>query len=327
MARTLTVCGALFFAIASMNACGDTSGEVVAKIGAASVTKTALAHWMALQAAPVTATISSLNTGRRGTKKQLTLGFLIASARTLGEAAELGISISDKQVKHELDGLRYREVYGTPELSTKEAELRKLLAVKGETQADQLWIMKVRLLAAKVQQKRSLQAQEKLTGAQVANYYKRHEERFIAPERRDIEAIMTYHLGPLKAAKREIEAGKDFMTVANRVNEEPEEAGLRLGLTRGKEKKRYLRDYFAAPAHVLVGPLKEILYYIFEVRKIVPARQKTLAEVQGQVRQQLVAGSQRQLLSDILDASERRWRAKTSCRRAYVVQQCGRYAG
>jgi len=308
--------------LAGLNACGGSAGDAVAQVGGTSITKSMFDHWMSLGGAPLSVATSNPNAVR-----QQTLGFLIASAQTIGQASELRIGTSDKQVKRELEGLRYREIYGTPDPSAKEAELRKLLAIKGETQADQLWIVKVGLLAAKVQQKHMLEAQAKLTQAQVAQYYGAHKQLYVAPERRDIQAIMTYHLGPLKAAKREIEAGKNFMSVANRVNEEPDEAGLRLGLTRGHQKKRYLRDYFAAPAHVLVGPLKEILYYIFEVRRIVPARQQTLAEVEERVKQQLITGQQRQLLTGVLDAFASRWNGKTSCRHGYLARQCKQSAG
>jgi len=363
--RILAACGVALILAIGASACGGASEEVVARVGKSAITKAALAHWLSIQASTngpttsdpsgmqplaldpppfaacsarrvvpaspsgesVSASIkppASCHEGRSALKRRA-LEFLISSTSTLGQAAELGVKVADRQVEREYRRFKYNEIYGASLPSPKEAELRTLLSGKGETYADKLWIMRVHLLAEKVEQARTMDALGKIGRAQVVAYYKKNRQRFVLPERRDIVAIMTYGEAGVRRAKQEIKAGKSFVSVANRRNEQPSEGGVKLGLTRGKGKKRYERDFFAAPAHVLVGPLKELLYYIFEVRKIVPAKQQTLAQVEGPVRRQLIAGQERRLLIDTIDEFERKWQAKTSCQLGYVARQCGHY--
>jgi hypothetical protein len=121
-------------------------------------------------------------------------------------------------------------------------------------------------------------------------------------------------------AKRQLQAGVKFATVAERFNQSVE-GGLRLGRAHGAFTKRYERDFFAAPPHVLVGPLKELMYYVFEVMSIKRGHQKSLAEAEPTIRRLLAAHDAR---TELRRAYELKWRARTSCRAGYMAPECER---
>jgi foldase protein PrsA len=358
--HALAACGVVTAIAVGICACGDTSQDVVAHAGGIAVTKAALQHWVSVQpgtntpttsdpprqqppaldlppfaacATPHGAPDSTVGGGqsasvdlpgpcrkRPSALRQRVLGFLISSAWVLGQAAELGVKVTDRQVEREYKRVSYSAIYGSSP-GPAEAELQLLLSGRGETHSDKFWLVKVHMLAAKVQHIQTTQALSKISPTAVAKYYAAYKQRFTLPERRDIQAIMTHTEARVKRAKREIEAGKSFMSVADRLNQQPSEGGVHIGLAR-RGDKRYERDFFAAPAHVLVGPVKEILYYIFEVTRIVPPKQQTLTQVKDAVRRQLLAGRERHLLTDLVTSIERKWLAKTICRPGYVARQC-----
>ena len=80
---------------------------------------------------------------------------------------------------------------------------------------------------------------------------------------------------------------------------------------------------FGAPKGKLVGPVKtQFGYLVFQVNKITPAKQQTLAQATPQIRQQLSTGGQRKALQSFVKDFEKKWKGSTDCRKGYVVQVC-----
>jgi hypothetical protein len=311
--------------VVEVSSCGGSSGEVVARVGDAVVTRSAVEHWLSIGAAanalqPTQAGASDPVV--YGTRKQRTLGFLIASDRTIGEAAERNIGFTDGEARTTLEFVHYEQIYGNSTLP-QDAELKGLLSHKGETPADQLWIVKVHMLAAKLEELQLAEAEQRIAGSQIAAYYARNRRSFVIPERRDVAVIETFRKDKAEQAVREINAGKAFLDVMKRRDDEPDVGGLKLGMTRRSLRHEYEENYFHAKPHVVVGPLKAEIYYLFEVMAIVPERQQTLREVQSTIRRKLVAGPQRQVLTGEIRALGEQWRSKTRCRAGYQVEQCG----
>jgi hypothetical protein len=74
---------------------------------------------------------------------------------------------------------------------------------------------------------------------------------------------------------------------------------------------------FTAKPGVLTGPIKfRVDYFMFEVTRIEPARQRTLAEGQATIRTQLADRQRRRNLATFIAAWRRKWTAEMSCARA-----------
>ncbi len=313
--RYISGCGAVLFAVVGLSACGGGgSGDVVARVAGYPITKAALAHWMSVRFA-----------GNDRTKPGV-LGFLISSQWTIGEAAELGVKVTDGEAQKQLERFKYVQLYRLGyERFPKEAELQRLLASRGETFSDQLWLMKLNMLATRIEQKHFSEIRRQITHAQIAGYYGENRQRFFLPEGRDVEVIMTYNEAVAKKAKREVQSGKSFLSVVKRVSVYPDDPG---GLPRWPKEKAFHKHVFAAKPHVLTGPVNQALdYYVFEVTKITPAGRRTLAQSEASIGQRLAVRRQQQVSTKLLEASEQKWTARTSCRPGYVVLKCRQYMG
>lgn len=147
---TTTTVSAVGNASASRVPVGQTAGlaaahaEAVVTVGRAPITKTTFEHWVA-----VTAAVSHAQANARTPStalKNRVLGFLITSNWVLGEAAHLGISVSDSEAHRRL-------VQVTAKQFPKASQLKRYLASIGETEADLLWRIEVELLESKISQR------------------------------------------------------------------------------------------------------------------------------------------------------------------------------
>jgi Raf kinase inhibitor-like YbhB/YbcL family protein len=104
------------------------------------IAKATLEHWMAISAA-----ISHAKAQGDGLKNQI-LGFLITSQWVVGEAAHLGITVSEAQAHTQLR-------QETAKLYPTASKLKRYLASIGETEADVLMRVKDELLKQKISQR------------------------------------------------------------------------------------------------------------------------------------------------------------------------------
>jgi hypothetical protein len=317
-ARRAAGCGAVLLAVVALTACSQGPGDVVARVGETPITRTELEHWLLVRA----------GAGRRATPtetvKRQVLGFLISSQWTIGEASELGVKVSDEDARKQLELLRYETREGIKyERLPMEAKLQESLANPGLTSADRLWLTKLNMLATKIEQKRLAEAEQAIAHAQVVKYYDEHKRGFLQPERRDLAWIVTYSESTLQKAVREVRSGKSLVSVAKHVSLDPPTIeGLEL---RSAREKAFAKHVFAARPHVLAGPFRQQQnHYEFEVTRVTPARQLTLAQAEASIRQALAL---RLVSTELPGTFERRWTARTSCRRGYIVPKCREYAG
>jgi parvulin-like peptidyl-prolyl isomerase len=241
----------------------------------------------------------------------------------------MGVTVSESEVSDQLALYRYDRAQGTPfEGEAYDAPFVALIGHSRVTSADERWLMRLNLLALKLEQRRLREAEQRISSATVANYYAANKRRFVVPESRDLEVLSNYDRSVVSKARREIEGGADFIAVAKRMSTDPEAPkGLQLGLKRGTEERRYEHYVFGAKQGVLTGPQLETQYYLFKVLKIRRPKQKTLAESEAAIRQQLVARRRRQLADQWHSAGERIWVARTDCKSGYVVPKCRQYTG
>jgi foldase protein PrsA len=362
LTRSIAALGAVFFASAGLAACGGgIPGDSVAKVGSMSITKATFGHWLNVAAAsssastttskPVvpeppayTACIAHLKatsaaTATKGTKtpsaatlkteceaqyKSLSsevLGFLISSNWVLGEASELGISVSDATVKKELEKTKDQEF-------PKNAEFEKFLQSSGQTVSDLLLRVKLNLLSSKIQAK-VIKSKATVTKAQIEKYYRENKSKLGVQEKRNLKIILTKTEAQSLAAKKEIQGGTSFSTVAKKVSIDPTskaKGGVVTGVVKGEEEQALEGPIFSAKTNVLTGPIKTPFgYYLFEVTGITPGKEESLAAAEATIKRQLSATQQQTALSKFVKEFKEKWQNKTECRSGYVVADCKGY--
>jgi foldase protein PrsA len=353
------------FALIGLSACGGIPSNAVVQVNGNPITKATFAHWMAVAAAS-TAGGASASTGvpeppdykaciahlqattppvkgqpaptqaqlkaqceqQYKTLQQEVLGFLISSSWVLGEAESLGVKVSDKEVHKRFEEVKSQQF-------PKAAEFEKFLATSGQTVSDLLLRVKLNLLAQRVQQKIA-KRKANITHAQIAQYYKENPQRFGQPEKRNLKIILTKTEEAASKAKKEIESGKSWASVAKSASIDPvtkNNGGVLAGVVKGQEEKSLDSAIFAAKTNVVQGPIKTVFgYYIFEVTSVTPGNQLSLAQAEASIRQQLTATHQQVALTNFVKEFKQKWLAKTECVASYggvplaqAIQDCKEY--
>ena len=362
MSRTLRLIpalGAVLFALVGLSACGGSGGvpsNAVVAVAGTPITKEAFKHWLTVAAvssstgqlaagkpAPpepplYTACIAHLEelaskekTHPKEFKKQCetqykalsqeVLGFLISSQWVIGEANALGVKLSDKEVKKQFETIKAQQF-------PKAAEFEKFLATSGQSVSDLLLRVKLNLLSTKIQAK-ILKQKSTVTQAQIAKYYNENQSRFTVQEKRNVTIIRTKTEAAAQSAKKEVESGKSFASVAKSVSTDlvtKPSGGLLSEVVKGQEEATLDAAIFSAPAKKLSGPVKTPFgYYIFEVKSITPGSHQTLAQAQASIKAQLTATQQQALLGKFVKDFKAKWKAKTDCRAGYVAADCKQY--
>jgi foldase protein PrsA len=254
--------------------------------------------------------------------KQQVLGFLISANWVLGEAGEKGVKVSDNEVKKQFNQIKSQQF-------PKEADFQKFLASSGQTVSDLLLRVKLDMLSQKIQQKVTKDAGKKPSQQEIKSYYEQHKSQYGQPERRNILIVLTKTQAQAESAKKEIESGKSFATVAKKVSIDPvsKAAGGSLpGVVKGQEQKSLDEAIFKAKLNALGGPVKTPFgYYLYEVKKTLPANQQPLSSAQSSIQQQLTAQKQQKALSDFVKEFRKKWEGRTECRSEYAVKDCKGY--
>jgi parvulin-like peptidyl-prolyl cis-trans isomerase-like protein len=219
------------------------------------------------------------------------------------------------------------------------AKVGQTLALTGQTIADAKYWGRIAqfgfLLNARI--KRLI---PKVTPRRIAAYYARHKASFASPETRDLHLIRTDSLASARQALREIRDGRSFQSVVKEVStHQPihSSEGSVEGLTYNDYSEPHLSNaIFKARPHQLEGPVKldasdspkiAFGYYVFEVLRIHPPRQRSFAEVKAGIAARLPEVLRLATLKAVVTTFKHTWRSRTDCRAGYVVEDCRQYTG
>ncbi len=353
--RRLAALGAFFVAVALIAGCGSSvPGNSVADVDGNPISTQAFNHWMFVAAksqasqdptAPVIVPSDPPNFDRcvaqvrqqipslaktstkqvRADCKQLftslssqVMDFLIKGYWYQAEAARDHIKVTNAQVQKALDTAKAQQFPTASSFNT-------FLSQTGQTMADLLFRFRINQLYTKLIARYT----PKITAATIANYYQSHVSQFGTPESRNMRIVLTTTLAQANAAKKALQSGQSWNVVAKKYSTDAtskNHGGLLVGVTQGEEDAALNKASFEAPVNALVGPVHgQFGYYVFEVTKITPATQKTLAQSTTAIRQTLTSQQQTSAANDVNSAAKKHWFTGTSCRSVYEMADCSGY--
>jgi hypothetical protein len=280
-----------------------------------------LDHWTSVQAAL---------DGSRGHAPEETaarrqaLDWLISAQWKQEEANEYGIRVGDGEVQHQLGLFVYEHIEAINyEPAVRDAMLVRVLLGAGVPASDRRWAMKLAILDSRIELERIKRGEQRVTVGQIASYYRAQKRLFFVPEERDYDIVESFSKPSMEEAKREIEAGKSFRSVAARMSIDTRApGGRRINQARGDGAKSLDDAIFRARPGVLVGPKIVATYYLFRVIRVWAAHERSLAEVQASIRRRL---GERLAATVVVAESARRWAAKTRCLPGRWAASCRRY--
>ena len=252
------------------------------------------------------------------TLRDQVLQLLVSFEWIEGEAQEKGIKVTDAEVKKSFEQQKKQSF-------PKEADYEKFLKDYGQTEQDVMQRVKLDLLSNKIRDK-VIKGKDKVTDAQIEDFYNKNKERFAQPERRDLRIVLTKGEAKARQAKAALDGGQSWKTVAKRysIDEASKSQGGRLpAQAKGTLEKALDEAVFKAKKGVITGPVKtQFGYYVFEVEKIQKASQQTLEQAKETIRQTLQSQNQQKALDAFVKEFQEKWKERTECRDGYVTQQC-----
>ena len=360
--RKFTALGAVLFAVAGLSACGGgLPGDAVVKVGSMPITTSTFDHWLTVaadsgaqstpgapkpavplppdytacvaqlraqapapakgQKAPTTAQFKNQCAQEYKGLRDQVLAFLITADWVLGEASDRGVSVTDAAVNKQFATVKAQQF-------PKPADLANFQKSTGQTVPDLLLRVKLDMLSAQLRTKVT-KGTTNVTPAAISTYYNQHKADFAQPERRDLRLLLVKTRAQAQAALSAVRAGTAFSTEAKKVSIDPATkaaGGTLLGVAKGQEEKALDDAVFAAPLHTLSGPVSTPFgYYVFQVQKVTPGTQQTLAQASNTIKQQLVAKNQQTALDSFVKTFQTKWKGETDCRAGYVMMDCKQY--
>jgi foldase protein PrsA len=235
-----------------------------------------------------------------------------------GEADEMGIKVSDAEVKKSFTEQKKQSF-------PKEADYKKFLKDYGQTEQDIMQRVKLDLLSNKIREK-IIKGKDKVSDAQIQEFYNKNKERFSQPERRDLRIVLTKTEAKSNAAKAALASGQSWKAVAKKfsIDEASKAQGGKLpAQAKGTLEKSLDKAVFKAGKGKVTGPVKtQFGFYVFEVEKVQPASQQTLEQAKETIRQTLQSQNQQKALDQFVKDFTKKWKERTECREGYVTQQC-----
>jgi foldase protein PrsA len=244
--------------------------------------------------------------------------FLIQAEWVQQEAEKQGVKVSDEEVKRSFEQQKKQAF-------PNDKAYRQFLKTSGMSEQDILFRVRLDQLQQKLTQKVTKDA-EKVSAADVEEYYNKNKKRFSQPERRDLRVVLTKTEAKAKQAKNALDEGDSWPTVVKRysIDEASKAQGGKLpAVAEGQQEKALDDAVFAAKKGVIEGPVKtQFGWYVFEVDKITPASQQSLEESKATIRNLLRSQRQQKALDNFIKDFRESYRGETHCAEDYRVAEC-----
>jgi foldase protein PrsA len=296
---------------ACLGSCGGSRADpVVVSVGGTGVARTTVQHWVHVIAlgGPTSAALEQLH----GSSRAQAVAFLISAHRQVSEARRRRVAPSPQAIDEAVEARKAADG----------REFKEALRASGEAIADVKLEVESELAANAIRRMLDRRAAD-VTSRELSAYYRHHLSRFHVGEDRMTELIENLASSAAASAlARRIGTGARFSSRAMHES-------LQFYRVEGDgEKAKVLAAIFAARAGAVSRPMKlNGRWTVFIVRRIVPPKLESFAEVRSKVVALLTAERRRAIGSEYFHAYTRQWTAKTSCRPGYVVQGCAQYRG
>ena len=254
--------------------------------------------------------------------KEAAINDLQDQAWLSGEAAELGVTATDREVANELATIK------KDQFPTKKA-FDDFLKQSGFTMDEVRFRVELQVLSRKIQDKITKSVTD-VPESEIENFYAASKASFTTPETRDIRLIVTDKKANAEEAIKELgddPSDEEFAKVAKKlsVHSSKTEGGKTVA-TEGAFPDPAGSDIMSADTGTIEGPVEAgKQFYVFRVTKVTPEETKSLDDVRDQIKQQLLPTLQQQAMTDFVADYNSKWTSRTFCKSEYTVSRCDNY--
>jgi foldase protein PrsA len=258
--------------------------------------------------------------------KSTALGELFDAIWIQGQAAEMGISVTKKEIADELAKLK-KQSFKT------EQQYTEFLKEAHFTAADVNERVTIQILSGKIQEQITEEAPQP-SKSEIQDYYDAAKSsQYTTPETREIRVIKNKDKAKVEEAKAALEkddSTKSWAKVAKEFSTDTTKSsgGLQAGVTEGQLAEPLDTAVFAASQGEIEGPLKEpTTYTVFEVMKITPEKVQSLDEAKSQISSQLAEQAKQETFARFVRGYSNRWKSRTFCASDFLVERCSNFKG
>jgi parvulin-like peptidyl-prolyl isomerase len=255
------------------------------------------------------------------------LGELLNGIWVRGEAEELGIEVTDKQIETELATIK-KQNFPTPKAYNEFLETSKF------TQDDVDVRVELQVLSQEIQERISAESKPPSSSEIAAYYDSVKASQFTEPATRDVRVIVNKDESKVEEAKKELEkddSAASWKTVAPKFSSDPTtktKGGLQKAIPEELLSGALRKAVFESATGELVGPVEfQKNFLLVEVEKLNPKKVKTLAEVKSQISTQLAQEKQQEVFSEFVGGFQSKWTSRTFCSSDVATAQCSNFKG
>jgi len=259
--------------------------------------------------------------------KEKTFGEMLEAVWIQGEAEELGLSVTDKQVETELAQIK-KTNFPTPAAYEEFLETSKL----SEEEVNEK--VKLQLLGTKIKESVSAAAPVPSNSEIAENYEENKATAYTTQPSRDVRVIINEDKAEVEAALKALEADDspaNWKKVAKKYSSDPttsSKGGLQPGLTEEllASAAPLKAAIFGAATGEVSGPVKfQKNYVVFEVEKLNSEKVQTLGEARAQISAQLKEQGQTEFFEEFVAKFQNKWVARTTCASDFADSRCANY--
>lgn len=259
--------------------------------------------------------------------KETALGELLDQIWITGEAEELDIEVTAKQVEQELAQIK-KQSFPAP------AAYKKFLKESKFTQEDVNDRVELQVLSNAIQEQVNSETPAP-SSSEVQSYYDSEKEgQFTEKESRDVRLVINKDKAKVEAAKKELEkdhSGAAWKKVAKKYSSDPTskaKGGLQEAITEEFLQEPLKKAIFDSATGEIVGPEKyESNWILLEVVKLNPAKVKPLPEVKAQIEETLKSQGQQEFFAEFVSDYQTKWQSRTHCADGFVIERCANFTG
>jgi parvulin-like peptidyl-prolyl isomerase len=230
-----------------------------------------------------------------------------------GEAEELGISATKKQIEDELANIK-KQNFKT------EAAYQEFLETSKFSQEDVDKRVELQILSTKIQERISSEAPPASSSEISAYYDAAKSTQYTTKPTRDVRIVTNKDKAKVEEAQKALEADNSpasWKKVAAEDSSDPStkaKGGLQAGISEEILPEPLKKDIFGAATGELIGPIKyQGNYLLVEVAKLNPEKVQTLDEVKSQISKQLTEQAQQEFFAEFVTEYQSKWQSRTFC--------------
>jgi parvulin-like peptidyl-prolyl isomerase len=250
---------------------------------------------------------------------------LLSKTWIFGEAEELGIEVTQKEVESELEKVK-KESFKT------EKAFQEFLKEQDLTEEEVNQLIELRIIQPKIQEKVSKEAPPVTEAEAEAKYKEEEATTYTKKPTRDVRVVVNENKKEVEEAQKALEADNSeasWKKVTKKYSPTTEaNAGLQKEISEEFLTEPLKKDIFSAKPGELIGPVKqEKNYLLLEVVKLHPESVQPFSEVKTTITTTLTQEREQKYFNEWVTGFQSKWTSRTHCASGFVIENCANYKG